>query len=49
MGFFFDQIANTTGLVAADVVESLNKFHFTSDGLYTKSKEDPPVQSIWQW
>ncbi|BCR88254.1 glycosyltransferase family 1 protein [Aspergillus chevalieri] len=39
MGFFFDQIANTTRLVAAGVAESLNKFHFTSDELYTKAKQ----------
>lgn len=38
MGFFFDQIANTTRLVAAGVAESLNKFHFTSDELYAKIK-----------
>lgn len=39
MGFFFDQIANTTRLVAAGVAESLNKFHFTSDELYIKAKQ----------
>lgn len=39
MGFFFDQIANTTRLVAAGVAESLNKFHFTSDELYSKIKK----------
>lgn len=39
MGFFFDQIANTTRLVAAGVAESLNKFHFTSDELYAKAKK----------
>ncbi|ODM16058.1 hypothetical protein SI65_08492 [Aspergillus cristatus] len=39
MGFFFDQIANTTRLVAAGVAESLNKFRFTSDELYTKAKQ----------
>ena len=39
MGFFFDQIANTTRLVAAGVAESLNKFHFTSDELYDKAKQ----------
>ncbi|RJE22910.1 UDP-glucosyl transferase [Aspergillus sclerotialis] len=39
MGFFFDQIANTTRLVAAGVAESLNKFRFTSDELYAKAKQ----------
>jgi len=39
MGFFFDQIANTTRLVASGVAEPLNKFHFTSDELYAKAKQ----------
>ncbi|KAH0170965.1 UDP-glucoronosyl and UDP-glucosyl transferase, partial [Aureobasidium melanogenum] len=38
MGFFADQIANTARLVEAGVAESLNKFRFTSDELYTKAK-----------
>lgn len=38
MGFFFDQVPNTTRLVAAGVAESLNKFHFTSDEVYAKIK-----------
>ena len=39
MGFFFDQIANTSRLVAAGVAESLNKFRFTSNELYAKAKQ----------
>ncbi|BDD60983.1 hypothetical protein MAP00_006069 [Monascus purpureus] len=38
MGFFFDQVSNTTRLVAAGVAESLNKFQFTPGELYTKAK-----------
>lgn len=39
MEFFADQIANTTRLVEAGVAESLNKFRFTSDELYSKAKK----------
>ncbi|KAG9826520.1 UDP-glucoronosyl and UDP-glucosyl transferase, partial [Aureobasidium melanogenum] len=39
MGFFADQIANTARLVEAGVAESLNKFSFTSNELYTKAKK----------
>ena len=39
MGFFSDQIANTTRLVEGGVAESLNKFRFTSEELYTKAKK----------
>lgn len=39
MGFFFNQIANTTHLVAAGVAKSLSKFHFTSNDLYDKVKQ----------
>ncbi|KAK2783369.1 hypothetical protein FQN53_009260 [Emmonsiellopsis sp. PD_33] len=39
MGFFFDQVANTTRVVAAGVAESLNKFDFTSDELYAKIRK----------
>ncbi|KAH0055904.1 UDP-glucoronosyl and UDP-glucosyl transferase, partial [Aureobasidium melanogenum] len=39
MGFFADQIANTARLVEAGVAESLNKFCFTSDELYTKARK----------
>lgn len=38
MGIFFDQTANTTRLVAGGVAESLDKFTFTSDEIYVKSK-----------
>ncbi|RDW58209.1 glycosyltransferase family 1 protein [Coleophoma cylindrospora] len=38
MGVFSDQIANTTKLVAGGVAESINKFRFTSDEMYTKIK-----------
>ena len=38
MGIFSDQIANTTRLAAAGVAESLHKFRFTSDEIYTKAK-----------
>lgn len=39
MGFFADQIANTTRLVEGGVAESMSKFHFTSDELYEKARE----------
>ncbi|OJJ34616.1 hypothetical protein ASPWEDRAFT_42591 [Aspergillus wentii DTO 134E9] len=39
MGIFGDQIQNTTRLVAGGVAESLNKYHFTSDELYTKAQD----------
>ncbi|CAI7646045.1 unnamed protein product [Penicillium pancosmium] len=39
MGIFFDQTANTTRLVAGGVAESLDKFSFTSDEIYMKSKK----------
>jgi hypothetical protein len=39
MGIFFDQTANTTRLVAGGVAESLDKFTFTSDEIYMKSKK----------
>lgn len=39
MGIFGDQIENTTRLVAGGVAESLSKFNFTSDELYTKAKK----------
>ncbi|KAG9681483.1 UDP-glucoronosyl and UDP-glucosyl transferase, partial [Aureobasidium melanogenum] len=39
MGFFADQVANTARLVEAGVAESLNKFRFTSDELYTKARK----------
>lgn len=38
MGFFADQIANTTRLVEAGVAEPLNKFRFTSNEMYCKAK-----------
>ncbi|KAJ4241530.1 hypothetical protein NW757_012229 [Fusarium falciforme] len=39
MGVFIDQISNTARLVAGGVAESLNKFRFTSEELYTKGKK----------
>lgn len=39
MGFFADQIANTTRLVEGGVAEAMSKFHFTSDELYRKAKK----------
>lgn len=39
MGIFMDQIANTARLVSGGVAESLNKFTFTSEELYTKGKK----------
>lgn len=39
MGIFFDQIANTSRLVAGGAAEPLNKFRFTSEELYTKAKQ----------
>lgn len=39
MGVFMDQISNTARLVAGGIAEPLNKFHFTSEELYTKAKK----------
>lgn len=39
MGIFSDQIANMARLVAGGVAEPLDKFRFTSDEVYTKSKK----------
>ncbi|KAJ5127955.1 hypothetical protein N7448_008734 [Penicillium atrosanguineum] len=39
MGIFFDQISNTTRLVAGGVAESLDKFIFSSDEIYAKIKK----------
>ncbi|KAI5294640.1 hypothetical protein KEM55_006529 [Ascosphaera atra] len=37
MGFFFDQIQNTSRLVETGVAKPLNKFRFTSDEVYEKA------------
>lgn len=50
MGFFADQIANTTRLVEGGVAESMSKFHFTSDELYRKAMKilDAGEDGIYQ-
>ncbi|KAJ5112383.1 hypothetical protein N7532_000428 [Penicillium argentinense] len=49
MGIFFDQTANTTRLVAGGVAESLDKFHFTSDEIYTKARKILESGENWSY